>query len=61
MAASTRSRACALTWPSLSTRETVLAPTPARAATSAMVAVVRARVIDANLSPRKRYQAAPAA
>jgi hypothetical protein len=37
MASSTRARAGALTWPSLMTRETVLVPTPARSATSAIV------------------------
>src|SRR3954469_15321684 len=54
IAARTRARARPLTWPPLRTRETVLAPTPARAATSAMVAavVVRIPMILADDSPR---------
>jgi hypothetical protein len=48
IAASTLARARPLTCPPLSTRETVLAPTPAREATSAMVAAVRMPMILAE-------------
>ena len=60
MAESTRSRAGALTWPSLRTRDTVLTPTPARCATSAIVAP---RVAGLSLVRPIRstiYSAAPA-
>src|SRR4051794_3550343 len=56
IAASTRARAGPLTWPPFRTRETVLAPTPAWAATSAIVAEVRctAGICHRSLDARAR-------